>query len=135
MTRSERKPRRMVVGEEVFLWSVGHDHASDDGEGDGRRCRNLLTVRRAGVNGRLLLVFAEGPGRMVSDGFLPSGAVTTAGGPVLNLHEPGTARAFLDAALAAGAQLPDRTTCAVDGWAFFDAVADLRTAAADGVGA
>lgn len=124
----------MVVGDGTFLWWVRHDHVAGEGEGAGRRCRNLLTVRRAGVTGRLLVVFAEGPGRMVSDGFLPSGAVTTAGGPALNLHEPGTARAFLDAALAAGAQLPDRATCAVDGWAFFDAVAATRGSAADGGG-
>ncbi|MEV8098137.1 hypothetical protein [Kitasatospora sp. NPDC085879] len=129
MARKNEAPRRMVVGDETYVWSVRHDH-SRRGEGDERHCRTLLTVRRPGGTGRLVLTFEAGPGRMVAEAFMPAGAVETADSPMVNLHEPGTARAFLDAALAGGWDPQGRTTLLVDGWPLLPGVAAERAGAA-----
>lgn len=49
-----------------------------------------------------MISFRAAPGRLVPDGFVHSGGVGTTEGGFLNLHEPGTVRAFLDAAMARG---------------------------------
>ncbi|MEV6209339.1 hypothetical protein [Kitasatospora sp. NPDC051914] len=120
MARKDGGPRRMVVGDEVYLWWVRHDHQGDPGYVRG--CRNVLSVRRSDAAGRLAIAFAGGSGRLVTDGFLPSGAVATADGPVLNLHEPGIARALLDAALSDGWDPDAPVVRAVDGWPLYAAV-------------
>ncbi|MEU3737876.1 MULTISPECIES: hypothetical protein [unclassified Streptomyces] len=123
MPRSEKKPRRLVVEGEVFLWSVGHTHRVPAG-GGFEDCCEVLAVRRLQARGRLRILFRGGAGRLVPDGFLHSGAVgTTEGGDFLNLHEPGTARALLDAAMAQGWQADDPSERELDGWVFFEAVA------------
>jgi hypothetical protein len=109
------RTRRLVVGEHTYLWSVRHRHS------DGRDCQEVLTVHRLGTRGRLRIVFAEGPGRRVPDGLVHSGAVGDAAGSWLNLHLPGTVRALLDAALAAGWRPDDPATGQMDGWSLFDA--------------
>lgn len=130
MVRSGRKPRLCVVGEETFLWSVGHEHRVDEAAapvGRYQDCREILTLRRRGIQGRLRIIFQRGAGRLVSDGYLPSGAVGTADDVWLNLHEPGTVRALLDEAVARGWSVGGTTTTQVDGWELFDVVADRRS--------
>ncbi|WP_042453181.1 hypothetical protein [Streptacidiphilus jiangxiensis] len=129
MSRRGRAARRLVVGEETYLWQVGHDHRRVDDVATGRHrfldCREVLTIRRAGTEARLRLVFAAGPGRLVSDGLLPSGALG-ADGAWLNLHEPGAVRALLEQATARGWRFEGHQATDVDGWPLFGAVVDLR---------
>jgi hypothetical protein len=132
MVRSSRKSRRCVVGDQTYLWSVGHEHLADfEGPVASRYqdCSEILTLRLYGAHGRLRIVFQQGDGRLVSDGRLPSGAVGM-NDLWLNLHEPGTVRALLDQAIAGGWDAADPGTARIDGWTFFDAVAALRTHAA-----
>jgi hypothetical protein len=121
MTRSSRTPRRLVVGDDTFLWSVRHEHHGDEGRYED--CREVLTVRRPGALGRLQVVFEGSPDHLVPDGRTPSGEVGTAHGPWLNLHEPGTVRALLDEARARGCRVSGDGTELVDGWALFATVA------------
>jgi hypothetical protein len=118
-----------VVGDEMFLWSVEHAHRMDDAAPLVSRhqdCREILAVRRHGARGRLQIVFRRDVGRLVPDGYLPSGAVGTADDVWLNLHEPGTVRALIDEAVARGWNAGDPTTTQIDGWALFDGVASRR---------
>jgi hypothetical protein len=126
MPRSEKTARRLVVDGETFLWSLHHVHDAV-GNGGFHGCREILVIRRFTARGRLHIVFRSGPDRLVPDGYvMPSGAVGTANGPLLNLHEPGTVRAFLDEALANGWQPDDPPTQEMDGWRLFDSVAARR---------
>ncbi|WP_329564355.1 hypothetical protein [Kitasatospora sp. NBC_01266] len=100
--------RRLVVGEQVFLWWVGHRHGAD-----GSGCTEILSVRRLGEGGRLVIGFTEGPGRLVPD------AVGVVGGAVVNLHQPGVVRALLDAVGACGW---GEEELHVDGWTLLAAV-------------
>lgn len=130
MVRSSKKGRRCVVGDQVFLWSVGHEHDRDDAAPLVSRyqdCREIRTLRRCGTQGRLQIVFGRGIGRLVSDGYLPSGAVGTADDAWLNLHEPGTVRALLDEAIARGWKPGVPATTQIDGWELFDVVAERRS--------
>jgi hypothetical protein len=124
MVRSSRKARRLVVGDETFLWSLGHELHVDQGRYED--CREMFTLRRWGARGRLLIVFQRRAGRLVPDGCLPSGAVGTTDDVWLNLHEPGTVRALLDEAIGRGWNIDDPATVDVDGWDLFDAVAIRR---------
>ncbi|MFC7741383.1 hypothetical protein ACFQXA_10885 [Nocardiopsis composta] len=89
MARNSRSPRRLAVDGRDHLWAVRHEHR----DGADRGCREVLAVRRDGDPGRLLIVFEGGPGRLLPDGYLHSGAVGTAGarcstctGPVPSGH-------------------------------------------------
>jgi hypothetical protein len=124
MVRKGKKARRLVVGDETFLWSLGHEHHVEQGRYED--CREVLAIRRLGARGRLLIVFQEGPGRLVPDGHVHSGAVGTAEGGWLNLHEPGTVRTLLAEATTSGWQPDDPSTEEADGWLFFDTVAACR---------
>ena len=124
--RRERVPRRLVVCETVWLWSVAHAHtAVRDAEGRHVHpdCRELLTLRRADDrHAQLRLVFRSGDGRFASDGTGADGSVGTRDRD-LNLHEPGAVRRLLDEA-AARDLLPDaHGVTERDGWPLFDAVA------------
>ncbi|WP_405819820.1 hypothetical protein OG241_30815 [Streptomyces sp. NBC_01390] len=124
------KARRLVVDGETFLWSLSHTHQAL-GNGRYEDCCETFSIRRFRARGCLRIVFRAGPDRLVPDGYLmPSGAVGTAVGGTLNLHEPGTARALLDAALAQGWRPDDPLTEEVDGWTLFDAVITRRGALA-----
>ncbi|WP_449484964.1 hypothetical protein [Streptomyces avidinii] len=48
-------------------------------------------------------------------------------GADLNLHEPGSVRALLDAALAHGWQPEERRPTEVDGWPLLEAAASTRS--------
>lgn len=127
MVRSSKKARRLVVGEETFLWSLGHRHRREhDRYFD---CRELLGIRRYGAYGRLTIVFADGPGRLVPDGIRQTGAIGTTGGDEINLHEPGIVRALLDVARFHGWRPEERGDLEMDGWALFDEVISRRNAA------
>ncbi|MFD8543031.1 hypothetical protein [Streptomyces sp. NPDC059649] len=126
MPRSEKTARRLVVDGATFLWSLHHLHDAV-GNGAYHGCREVLVIRRFKARGRLHIVFRSGPDRLVPDGYvMPSGAVGTANGPLLNLHEPGTVRAFLDEALTKGWQPDDPPTHEMDGWRPFETVAARR---------
>ena len=129
MVRSSRKPRRCVVGDQIFFWSVGHEHHRDDAAPPVSRyqgCREVLTLRRCGTQGRLQIVFRQDVGRLVSGVYLSSGSVGTEDDVWLNLHEPGTVRGLLDEAIARGWNAGDHSTTQIDGWALFDIVARRR---------
>jgi len=135
MGRNGKKSRRLLVGDDTYLWSVGHAHRVEyvqSGRSQGRPaykdCRDLVTIRRFGARGRLVLSFLGGPGRRVSDGCGAGGVVGSRVSGWLNLHEPGTARALLDQALASGWQPDDPATKEIDGWVFFDTVVTQRSA-------
>lgn len=109
-----RRLRRLVVGDTTWLWSVRHKHHP--------ACHEVLSLRRQGVGVTLRIVFPSGPGRYVADGLWHSGSVTNGRGDLLNLHEPGVVRRFLDEAAARGA-LPDVPgDTQLDGWPLFDAL-------------
>src|SRR5262245_38376216 len=121
MARSSVTPSPLAVGDESFLWTVRHKHRVEAGRFED--CREVLTIRRPGAIGRLLIVFARGPGCLIPDGRIPSGSVGTQDGVWLNLHEPGTVRALLDEARARGRGIQDGAAVEqVDGWALFAAV-------------
>ncbi|WP_051452206.1 hypothetical protein [Actinospica robiniae] len=123
MIRTGKKARRLLVGDEVFLWSVRHEHLanpSDSTAGRYQDCREILVLRRHGTHGRLLITFRQGAGRSVPDGIGPGGVVGTADGRHLNLNEPGAARAVLDEAEARGISIGD-AVIELDGWEFYDA--------------
>ncbi|WP_254705523.1 hypothetical protein [Streptomyces vilmorinianum] len=124
--RRERVPRRLVVGETVWLWSVGHAHtATRDARGFPvyPDCRELLTLRRADArHAQLRLVFRAGPGRLVPDGLGPSGSIGDRAGRDLNLHEPGVVHGLLAEAEARGLSPVAHGVTEVDGWPLFDAL-------------
>ncbi|MEV1006983.1 hypothetical protein [Streptomyces sp. NPDC049881] len=113
--RDHRRARRLVVGDTLWWWSVRHDHHPP-------ACREKLSLRRDGTFATLCLVFPGGPGRIIADGLSPGGTVG-GGSLVLNLHRPGVARRFLDAALADGLMPTARGATEHDGWALFDTFA------------
>ncbi|WP_329121296.1 hypothetical protein [Streptomyces sp. NBC_01465] len=109
----------MVVGDMVYGWCFGHRHDRARGYAG---CRSTVTLWRPGSKGRLRLVFRPGPDRIVSDSYFEEGAVMRLPDRAyLNLHEPGTVRALLDAALARD-PFPAEGSVERDGWPLFDAV-------------
>ncbi|MGX1675439.1 hypothetical protein [Streptomyces sp. NPDC055400] len=128
MARSDRRARRLVVEGQNFLWTLSHTHRAL-GNGRYEDCCETLIIRQRKARGRLRIVFQAGPDRLVPDGSLmPSGAVGTELGRTLNLHEPGTVRALLDAALKGGWRSDDAMTEEIDGWSIFDEVVQYRGA-------
>ncbi|MCB5179233.1 hypothetical protein [Streptomyces antimicrobicus] len=119
MPRSAKKARRLVAEGRTYLWTVRHGHRVLEGGG----CRKTLTLHAqpSGTGGLLRIVFDEGPGRYVAGFTAGSGEVGAVGVGALNLHEPGTVRFLLDAALARGWEPGERRETAVDGWGFLEA--------------
>ncbi|MGW0737033.1 hypothetical protein [Streptomyces sp. NPDC002851] len=129
MARSGKRARRLVVEGETFLWSLSHTHRAL-GNGQYEDCCETLVIRRFNARGRVRIAFRAGANRLVPDGYLmPSGAIGTALGRTLNLHEPGTVRALLDAALSQGWRADDPVIEEIDGWSIFDEVVTRRHAA------
>ncbi|MFC9586237.1 hypothetical protein ACFVJ8_25925 [Streptomyces yangpuensis] len=131
MPRHSKKPRRLVVGGRVFMWTMRHSHRRD---GDGRAvdCCQTLTLfpQPAGTGSPLRIVFADGSGRYVPGGApFGSGDVGFTRGADLNLHEPGAVRALLDVAMARGWQPGERRTVEVDGWSLLVEAAAARAGA------
>ncbi|WUW25757.1 hypothetical protein OG521_35360 [Streptomyces sp. NBC_01463] len=127
MARREKKARRLVADGTTFHWKVSHRHRGEDGR--TLDCREVLAVYPAEERGGLEVTFRAGPGRLVPEAYVPSGAVGMGEGGFLNLHEPGTSRALLDEALLRGWCTDAPQVLAVDGWTLFDAVAARRNEA------
>ncbi|MFF4341787.1 hypothetical protein ACFY00_17860 [Kitasatospora sp. NPDC001540] len=128
MPRHPKQPRRLVVEGRVYLWTLRHSHRSPDGDRSAG-CRETLTLhpQPARSGGPLRVVFAERPGSYVPGGFpLGSGDVGDVHGSSLNLHEPGTVRALLDAATARGWHPDGPSAVEVDGWLLLEAAAAAR---------
>ncbi|MFI1362176.1 hypothetical protein [Streptomyces griseochromogenes] len=116
--RSERRLRRLVLGEEEWRWTVRHRHT------EGEPCQEVLTLSREGTVVRV--VFRDGPGRVVGTAaYSHSGLVVDDQGRSANLHEPGVVRAFVDEVRRRGLGAGD-----VDGWELLPAVVVRRAAAA-----
>ncbi|MEW2035048.1 hypothetical protein AB0901_31675 [Streptomyces roseifaciens] len=128
MARKGKTARRLVVDGATYMWSIGHTHhVLSDGRYEG--CSETLVIRLFKARGRLHVSFTTGPGRLVPDGrYMPSGAVGTTDGRMLNLNEPGTVRALLDEALSRGWRPDDPPVEELDGWSLFDVVAARRGA-------
>jgi|SRR4051794_16658264 hypothetical protein len=128
MARSDKRARRLVAEGEIFLWSLSHTHRALS-NGRYEDCCATLVIRPFKARGRLRIVFQAGSDRLVADGYLmPSGAVGAELGRTLNLHEPGTVRALLDAALKRGWRTDDPVAEEIDGWSIFDEVVEYRGA-------
>ncbi|MGW0661108.1 hypothetical protein [Streptodolium elevatio] len=113
---NDRRNRRLVVGDTTWRWSVRHRH-HDGADGS---CAEVLSLRRDGTSAVLRLVFRAGNGRFVADGWWYSGCVTN-GRDLLNLHEPGVVRRFVDMAAADGLFPPDAVRgLEVDAWPLYD---------------
>ncbi|MFB7173079.1 hypothetical protein ACFCYM_19970 [Streptomyces sp. NPDC056254] len=129
MPRSPKKARRLVVDGDTYTRSVRHRHGRPGGgAGD---CSESLTLHLAGARGHLRIVFREGPGRLVPQGYpLVSGEVSLAGTDSLYLHEPGTVRALLEEARARGWRPDGPSGMEIDGWTLFEAALRRRKAGA-----
>ncbi|MEV6107286.1 hypothetical protein AB0M28_21630 [Streptomyces sp. NPDC051940] len=122
--RRRSRYRRLAVGPDTYRWSVTHRHKTPTPD----VCAEVLTLRRDGSPGRVTLVFTSGEDYGVQDGWLHDGAVMRyADGAYLNLHRPGTARAFLDAVLAQGLGFDEHTE--TEGWPWLDAALSRLTPA------
>ncbi|WP_404867260.1 hypothetical protein ACI1MP_00055 [Kitasatospora griseola] len=129
MPRHPKKPRQLVADGRVYLWTRRHNHRPLP-DGRSSDCRETLTLhpQPLGSGGPLRIVFAEGPGRYVPGGFpTGSGDVGHVRGSSLNLHEPGTVRALLDAAIARGWQPQEPLAVEIDGWSLLEAAASARS--------
>ncbi|WP_405786618.1 hypothetical protein OG753_40005 [Streptomyces sp. NBC_00029] len=124
MPRSSNKPRRLVADGRTYMWTVRHGHHVPENGG----CRKTLTLHAQppGTGGLLRFVFDEGPTRYVSGFTTGSGEVGEVGVGALNLHEPGTVRVLLDAALARGWQPGERRETKADGWSFLGTAVAAR---------
>ncbi|MEU7062238.1 hypothetical protein [Streptomyces sp. NPDC046161] len=132
MPRKPRKPRRLVVGGRVYLWTLRHRHRVPDGGRSAGCCETLtLYPQPSGTGSPLRIVFAGGPDRYVPGGApMGSGDVGFVRGGSLNLHEPGAVRALLDAASARGWQPGERRAVEIDGWLLLEEAAAARPGAA-----
>ncbi|MFD9691637.1 hypothetical protein ACFWXO_38425 [Kitasatospora sp. NPDC059088] len=129
MPRHPKKPRQLVDDGHVYLWTLRHHHRPLQ-DGQSAECRKTLTLypQPPSTGGPLHIVFAEGPGRYVPDGFpTGSGDVGDVEGNSLNLHEPGAVRALLHAALARGWRPREPLAVEIDGWYLLEAAAFVRT--------
>ncbi|WP_405666205.1 hypothetical protein [Streptomyces sp. NBC_00055] len=126
MPRRSSKPRRLIADGRVYLWTLRHRHRMLD-SGRFADCCDTLTLypQPTGTGGPVHIVFADGPGRYVGGAPMGSGDVGYIQGGSLNLHEPGAARALLDAASARGWQ-PEQRAVEVDGWSLLEAAVALR---------
>ncbi|GGV56077.1 hypothetical protein GCM10010294_01340 [Streptomyces griseoloalbus] len=121
---NERRFRRLVVDGTVWHWTVRQRSRPDY-----RDCRVTLSFSPEapahGVRRRLSLVFAPGPGRVISNSYFEAGTVVRLPDRAwLNLYEPGTARRLLDAAAPVLEISPSVRDLEVDGWPYFAEVVD-----------
>lgn len=110
-----RRNRPLVVGDTTWRWSVGHRHK----DGVDGSCAEVLSLRREGHPGALRLVFRAGKGRYIADGWWHSGSVTN-GSDLLNLHEPGVVRRFVDQVVADDLTPSDAQVKEIDAWPLYD---------------
>ncbi|MFD5813180.1 hypothetical protein [Streptomyces sp. NPDC127038] len=121
-----RRHRHLVIGSERYRWWVSHRHVRDPAPGSGvaSPCQEVLVVAREGSPGVIRIFFDSGPDRVVGGGGWGAheGGVSRVRGGYLNLHRPAAVRGLLEAALADGQRFGHAGQ--VDGWRFFDAVAE-----------
>ncbi|GAA1624201.1 hypothetical protein GCM10009679_31520 [Saccharothrix algeriensis] len=110
------------MGQVTYRWTVSHTHRVEVVDGVRRLhdCSDHVRLGRDGAPGRLNVVFAEGPGRVVSGGGYTHAGAVSRDGDYLNLNRPGVVRAVLDEALHRGWQPEQHAE--LDGWAMYDGV-------------
>ncbi|MEV6176079.1 hypothetical protein ACIHAR_03645 [Streptomyces sp. NPDC052016] len=114
-----RRLRRLVVDDSTtYMWTIRHRHE------DGTGCAEILTLHQDGVRTRI--VFRSGEGRYAGGGYPTHSGGVGDRDHHLNLHEPGTVRAFVEEARRRGLLPHDGE---LDGWELFRAVAVSRAAA------
>lgn len=114
-----------MVGEDSYLWSVGHRHAMN--------CQEVLSIRRAGAPSRRTLCFEDRPGFVIPlGGPSAAGVITDDEDRTLNLNEPGTVRAFVDVLTVSQWPATDRRAAELDGWLWFAEAYRLRNLTAQG---
>ncbi|MFF8786211.1 hypothetical protein [Streptomyces sp. NPDC015125] len=111
--RKDHHLRRLVIGEETWLWSVRHKHPE---------CREILSLHHDATRATVRIVFRDRPGRLVPDGLLHSGAVGARNRGVLNLHEPGVVRRIFDELASQGHLPAPAKEQELDGWPLYDAL-------------
>ncbi|MBC2900108.1 hypothetical protein [Streptomyces cupreus] len=121
---NDRRVRRLVVDGTVWHWTVRQQVKPDYAD-----CRLTLSFftepPQEGARRRLSMVFAPGPGRVVSHSYFEKGTVVRlCDRGWLNLYEPGTARRLLDAAAPVLRTRPREQNLDLDGWPCFDTVLD-----------
>lgn len=118
---ARRKYRSLVVGDDRFIWNVGHGC---------HECHEVVRFRRFGSAGDVLVVFRfdRGKGHYASNATAEIGTVGLRDGAWLNLQEPGASRALLDEVIARGWQPDANGRAELDGWELFDAVVARREA-------
>ncbi|MFF0106316.1 hypothetical protein [Streptomyces hirsutus] len=121
---NSRRVRRLLVDGAVWHWTVRQRVRPDCAD-----CRLTLSffteAPMRGTRRRSALVFAPGPGKIVSNSYFEAGTTVRLpdrGG--LNLYEPGTARRLLDAAAPVLEPRPLEQNLEVDGWPYFAEVVD-----------
>ncbi|MHA5053304.1 hypothetical protein [Streptomyces sp. SD15] len=123
--KNDRRLRRLVVGDATWHWMVRQRvrPAYED-------CSLTLSLYPEGARRRLTLVFRPDSDRVISNCYFDSGAVVRLPDrSYLNLYEPGTVRRYLDAATPSLDRLASERVVEVDGWQYFDAIAEPATAA------
>ncbi|WP_079047909.1 hypothetical protein [Streptomyces hirsutus] len=120
----DRRIRRLVVNGAVWYWTVRQRVRPDYAD-----CRVTLSLwpeaSAQNVRRRLSLVFAPGPGRIVSNSYFEAGTLVRLPDRAwLNLYEPGTVRRLLDAAAPVLENPSSVQNLEVDGWPYFTEVVD-----------
>ncbi|MEU2602697.1 hypothetical protein ABZ678_38225 [Streptomyces hirsutus] len=120
----DRRIRRLVVNGAVWYWTVRQRVRPDYAD-----CRVTLSLwpeaSAQNVQRRLSLVFAPGPGRIVSNSYFEAGTLVRLPDRAwLNLYEPGTVRRLLDAAAPVLENPSSVQNLEVDGWPYFTEVVD-----------
>ncbi|MEV6680064.1 hypothetical protein AB0N09_24835 [Streptomyces erythrochromogenes] len=125
MPRNPDRARRLVVDGHTYTQSVRHSHSRPGGP--DRDCCESLTVHLTGARGALRIVFREGPGRLVPNGWpMVSGEVSLTTTESLYLHEPGTVRALMEEARDRGWRPDGPSGMEIDGWTLFEAALRRR---------
>ncbi|GLX01550.1 hypothetical protein [Microtetraspora sp. NBRC 16547] len=125
--KNDRRLRRLVDGDTIWLWSVRQKLDRNRYE----NCRLTLSLWREGSRSRLSIVFRPGPDRVISNTYFEAGTVVALPErDELNLYEPKTIHRLLQIA-AAREELPmGPGTREIDGWHLFEALMAAQNAEA-----
>ncbi|MFF3223590.1 hypothetical protein ACFYV7_12435 [Nocardia suismassiliense] len=109
---NDRRRRVLTVGAQQYRWQTYHQHV------DG--CEEVLRLRQLGSVAGLTVAFRPDGERTISEGGPSVSGFVWIGDRMLNLHEPGVVRAFIDAAVDAGWLTETRAVGRGNGWDLFD---------------